>query len=221
MRNVELDKNFQLLETMRTESNGAVYLLDRHMQRLQNSCRYFGFCCDLAEIRRAVTKAAMECEKADCLRLLLSSGGDYQLQRRPLSLSGSLTTLHLSSVRVDSRDPFLYHKTTRRQVYENARLESDFQSDVILANEHGEVTETTLANLAFQRNNRWVTPKVSCGLLPGTMRAELLSTKELVESVIHLAELNMGEVVRCFNSVRGVFDLPLMPTRNRVREEQH
>ena len=78
--------------------------------------------------------------------------------------------------------------------------------DVILTNERGEVTETPIANIAVLRNHHWVTPMVSCGLLPGTMRANLLAEGHLVEGVIRVDELAPGETIRCFNSVRGVFD---------------
>jgi branched-subunit amino acid aminotransferase/4-amino-4-deoxychorismate lyase len=76
----------------------------------------------------------------------------------------------------------------------------------LIVNLRGEVTETTIANVAVLRHGRWVTPPVECGLLPGVMRAELLARGEIVEAVVRADELVMGETVRCFNAVRGVVD---------------
>jgi para-aminobenzoate synthetase/4-amino-4-deoxychorismate lyase len=115
----------------------------------------------------------------------------------------------LSTVRVNSGDAFLQHKTTNRTVFEQARRACDEQTDVILINEHDEITETTIMNLAVFRQGQWITPRASCGLLPGVMRAELLARTEIVEGVIPAGELRDGELIRCFNALRGVFDVIL------------
>ena len=80
--------------------------------------------------------------------------------------------------------------------------------DVILVNERNEVTETTISNLAVLRGGKWITPPLFSGLLPGVMRAAMLEEGLLVEGVIGLDDLIPGEVIRCFNSVRGIFDVP-------------
>jgi branched-subunit amino acid aminotransferase/4-amino-4-deoxychorismate lyase len=62
-----------------------------------------------------------------------------------------------------------------------------------------------------------MTPPILCGLLPGVMRAELLSRGEIDEAVIAADELQHTEVVRCFNALRGVWDATLVwlpPTSN-------
>ena len=92
--------------------------------------------------------------------------------------------MRLAAHPVDPSDEFLYHKTTNRAVYERARRPDC--DDVILWNPAGEVTETTIANLVVEggmtEQGRRVTPPVACGLLPGTLRAELLATGEVSEA---------------------------------------
>ena len=58
-------------------------------------------------------------------------------------------TLRIASTRIDSGDPLLRHKTTRRQVYEAARAEfpRDEADEVLLLNERGEVCEGTITNV--------------------------------------------------------------------------
>src|SRR5262249_16070672 len=125
--------------------------------------------------------------------------------------------LTLSSVRVYSGDVFLYHKTTNRGIYEEARKECDEQTDAILINERGEITETTIMNIAVFRNGRWITPQTSCGLLPGVMREELLARGEIVEDVVHANELRPGELIRSFNTLRGICDINVIETDRRRR----
>jgi para-aminobenzoate synthetase/4-amino-4-deoxychorismate lyase len=200
--------DFDLLETMKVSSGGTIHLLSRHLERLGGSARYFGFACDLAGIHQAVMTEASRQPEPAMLRLLLSRGGAHELQFKPLPSAGRpLVRLRPSPITVDSANPFLYHKTTARGIYQRARAGCGDEVDVILTNQRGEVTETTIANIAVLRKDRWVTPVVSCGLLPGTMRAHLLAEGQLVEGIIRLDELLPGEPIRCFNALRGVFEV--------------
>ena len=198
--------DFDLLETMKV-CGGTIRLLSRHLERLRGSAQYFGFACDLDGLRQAIMTEASRQPEPAMLRLLVSRDGAHELQVKPLPAAGRLLYLRRSPITVDSASPFLYHKTTARAIYERARAGCSEDVDVILANERGEVTETTIANIAVLRNYRWVTPPVSCGLLPGTMRAHLLAEGQLVEGVVHSDELLPGETIRCFNALRGVFDV--------------
>jgi len=192
---------------MRVLEGGEVYLLERHLQRLSRSARHFSFSFDLAKTRDDILKAASQ--QAACLRLTLSKQGGVTLQHSPLP-QGYVPRLKLSGVRVNSSDEFLYHKTTNRGVYDAARRECDEQTDALLSNERGEITETPIMNVALLRAGRWITPRVSCGLLSGVMREELLARGEIVEGIIEAADLRDGEVIRCFNALRGLNEARLL-----------
>lgn len=77
--------------------------------------------------------------------------------------------------------------------------------DVILFNAQGELTETTIANIAFRLDASaspvWVTPKTACGLLEGVQRAKLLDKEEVVEGVVTLEEakraVEVSSALRC------------------------
>ena len=81
------------------------------------------------------------------------------------------------------RDVFLFHKTSRRQRYEEARRRHPDADDVVLINDRGEVTESTIANLAARIEGRWVTPPIEAGLLPGIGRAVALEEGSLTEAL--------------------------------------
>lgn len=108
---------------------------------------------------------------------------------------------------VDSASPWLRHKTTRREAYDQALRSRPDCDDVLLWNERGEVTETALANVAVGgEGGPLLTPRLSCGLLPGVERAALLAEGRIREAVVSLADLRPGQPLWLFNSVRGLFE---------------
>ncbi len=103
---------------------------------------------------------------------------------------------------IDSRDRFLFHKTTRREIYEQAKADFPDADDVLLYNEAGELTESCIANVVILRNGRLVTPPVRCGLLNGVYRQELLDRGEISEETVDLSALRRAEKIFLINSVR-------------------
>ncbi|HEU0053696.1 MAG TPA: aminotransferase class IV, partial [Longimicrobium sp.] len=74
--------------------------------------------------------------------------------------------------------------------------------DVLLVNERGELTESTIANLVVEMDGvRW-TPPLESGLLPGVFRAELLRRGEITERVLRPADLVRADTLWLVNSVR-------------------
>jgi para-aminobenzoate synthetase/4-amino-4-deoxychorismate lyase len=96
----------------------------------------------------------------------------------------------------------LYHKTTRREIYERRAAARPDCGDVLLVNEHGEVTESTIANLVVEIGGELWTPPLACGLLPGVFRAELLRRDEIRERVLTPADLRRTEAIWLVSSVR-------------------
>jgi para-aminobenzoate synthetase/4-amino-4-deoxychorismate lyase len=74
---------------------------------------------------------------------------------------------------------------------------------VLLVNDRGEVTESTIANVAVKLDGRWWTPPIDAGLLPGTNRAILLREGTLAERRIALEQLPGAEGLALVSSVRG------------------
>lgn len=116
--------------------------------------------------------------------------------------SGNPLRVRVASSPVDSRDPFLYHKTTNRRVYESRHSEYAGFDDVLLINERGEITESTRANVVVEIRGKRFTPPVESGLLAGTFRAELLARGEIEERTIRTEDLAAADRVFLINSVR-------------------
>src|SRR5687768_8613525 len=72
---------------------------------------------------------------------------------------------------------------------------SSRSDDVVLVNEHGEVTETTIANIAIRLDERWWTPPTTAGCLPGVERARLLGLGRLHERRLTVDDLRAAEAI--------------------------
>ena len=76
--------------------------------------------------------------------------------------------------------------------------------EVVYLNEDGALAEGSRTNVFVERNGVLLTPPVSAGLLPGTMRAELLASGRAKEAELTAADLEAAETVYLANSVRGL-----------------
>lgn len=77
--------------------------------------------------------------------------------------------------------------------------------DDILILKQDSVTDTSFANIVFQKNNKWVTSDTP--LLPGTMRQFLLDTKVISVTSIRKEDLRSYENFKLINSMLG-WDAP-------------
>ena len=124
-----------------------------------------------------------------------SCGIELSNKDRPLKLT-------LADTPVNSASPFLYHKTTNREIYDSYRAKFPDYDDVILWNEKKEITESTIANLVVKIDGNLYTPSTKSGLLAGTFRQYLLDQGAIKEKIIHLDDLKKAEEIFFINSVR-------------------
>jgi len=118
-------------------------------------------------------------------------------------------------VPVDDTDVFLFHKTSMRGPYLEARGRHPDADDVLLVNRRGQVTESTIANVAVMIESRWWTPPLDCGLLPGIGRLVALSTAALVERPVAVHELLGAEGIALISDSRGWRRAELVPGPSR------
>ncbi len=212
---------FQLIETLRWENERGYYLLDRHLDRLSRSAAYFGYPCDAKAVRERLSHEAARFAAAAAMRvrLLLDEDGAITLDSRPMEIPGAdhVLTFLISGERVRSGDPFTYHKTTRRDLYDREferHQKAAGCGEVVFLNERGEVTEGSRTNLFIERDGALLTPPVRCGLLAGTLRRDMIENSSLTveERVLTPADLDTAERIYLGNSVRG-----LMQARRLVR----
>ncbi|MFW5856775.1 MAG: aminodeoxychorismate synthase component I [Planctomycetota bacterium] len=196
---------WRLLESLLWTPDEGLVLLDRHLDRLAASAAYFDRPLDVAAVRSALDGAVASLPpEPHKVRLLVDPDGTPAVEAAPLGPPPTgPARLAVHAEPVDSADVFVYHKTTRRAVYDAARAAHPEADDVLLRNERGEVTEATIANLVVDTGGRRRTPPVASGLLAGTFRAELLARGEVEEAVLTLADLRAADALHVVNSVRG------------------
>jgi para-aminobenzoate synthetase/4-amino-4-deoxychorismate lyase len=192
-----------LFETLRFEPVAELVNLDRHLRRLEQSADYFGFAWSRREVFDALAAALDGRHDAARIRVTLDRSGSVRVDVMRLPAASGTVTLGIAETRVRSDDVLLFHKHGERAAYDTARAARPDVDDVILRNERGEITETTIANLAVRAGGRWWTPALECGLLPGVERDRLLATAVLAERVITLDELLRAEAVAVISSLRG------------------
>lgn len=196
--------DFALLETMRWEPATGFRLLDRHLRRLSAAAWYFDIPLDPAEVRAALDTAVGGKSGPHRIRVVVDRVGWVKVEGVPLGpVSRSPVRLEIDDQPIDRLDPFLRHKTTNRAMFEAASARHPEADDVVLVNGAGEVTETTIANLAVRLDGVWYTPPVSAGCLPGIERERALEAGELIEASITIADLLAAPEVARLNSVRG------------------
>ena len=203
--------DFALLETMLWTRGQGIFLLDRHLNRMADSARYFGFGFDRGAAAQALDSLARTFDGHRYrIRLLQYRNGPPMLEHEAMYAGGGEDPSHsacpviaLAPRPVDPDNPFLYHKTTRREVYERALSSVSGCDDVLLWNKDGFVTETSIANVVATIDGQRVTPPVACGLLGGTYRQWLLDRGEIRERVIHIDDLSRVDEFTLINSVRG------------------
>ena len=205
---------FQLIETMKWQAGSGYWLLDRHLARLQASATQLGFACDGRAVRAELgALAARLGSGAHRVRLLLAADGGIVLSHTAIDDAALPPTLRVAwaSHPVDSEDPLVRHKTTRRDLYDSELAAVKGEADeVLFVNQRGEVTEGSWTNLFVEIGGRLHTPPVACGLLPGTFRQSLLDdpVAGVVETVLRPEDVRQADRLYLGNSVRG-----LMPAR--------
>ena len=206
---------FDLVETFAWTPENGYSLLKYHLERLAQSARYFDFVYDPDRVGHELRFYSSGFSSSPHrVRLLLSRDGAVRIESRPLPLESRLfTDVVLDRRPVDPSDVFLYHKTTHRVTYEDALRRNPGFSDVLLYNDRGEVTETTRANVAVERDGVLITPPVRCGLLGGTYRAWTLETGRAREGVITLQEVLDAPRIHLMNAVRGLSEVGVILPR--------
>ena len=213
------DAPFELIETLRWERDEGFHLLERHLARLQSSAAHFGYPYSREAVIGALEGEVLRLQGNTYLvRLLLAEEGTLTVTSTAIELpaKGTVWRFVISDQRVDEKDPLFFHKTTRRQFYDREMERQKALTgcdEVIFLNKRGELTEGTRTTLFLELDGRLFTPALNCGLLPGTLREELLDLPRAAasEAIITPADLDRADRIYLGNSVRGLIRAERMP----------
>jgi 4-amino-4-deoxychorismate lyase len=169
-----------------------------HIDRLTRSAARLGWACDADRVTRALRDAAPA--KPARLRLTLDTTGMVRVQAAALPPAKPRWVLTLAAMRLQSTDPWLSVKSSRRTAYDAARAALPAGVDeAVLQNERGEACDGTITTLFFDRGQGMRTPPLSSGLLPGVLRRTMQVPEEtLLTTDLPHVRLWVG------NSLRGL-----------------
>ncbi|MEJ5225182.1 MAG: aminodeoxychorismate synthase component I, partial [Anaerolineales bacterium] len=128
--------DFQLLETLLWTPSDGYWLKERHIARMVESAAYFGFPAAPGEIAAYLDATAAHFHKPQRVRLLMDEAGRLSHESTDFTPADNPPPIRaaLAAQPVHSRDIFLFHKTTHRQVYDHARAARPGVEDVLLFN---------------------------------------------------------------------------------------
>lgn len=192
--------NFQLLESILL-SNGQFYLLEEHLDRLQDTAKYFQFPFNRKDVKTTILNFTEEHSDGDYkIRLLVANSGEISIELHPLLSAAIPKVVQLAKSPISKKNPFLYHKTTHREVYSKFQQRDVY--DVLLWNEEEQITEFTNGNVVLEMEGNLYTPPIQSGLLAGTFRQKLLKEEKIQEKILTLSDLKRCSHIWFINSVR-------------------
>lgn len=204
-----------LIETLKWTPEESFVLLDRHLDRLTASARYFSL-GGAETARERLETASGDWSAAMRVRLTLSESG-VEVTAVPLPPNPASFRFMVADERLDSASPWLAHKTTNRAFYDQPRMAAHDRygvDEVVFLNERGELTEGSITNIFIERDGVLLTPDLSAGLLPGTLRAELIAQGTARAAVLTLADLHAADAIWLGNSVRGLIRAELFEPKD-------
>jgi para-aminobenzoate synthetase/4-amino-4-deoxychorismate lyase len=121
----------------------------------------------------------------------------------------------IPDARMHSENALLLHKTTQRQLYDQAWQTAEARGgfDAIFENEKGFVTEGGRTSLFIRPANtqEWLTPPLSAGVLPGVMRQHILQDPKWNAHEVNLTkkDVSIAEEMMLTNALRGTISVVL------------
>lgn len=219
--------DFQLIETLLWQPGTGYWLYDYHLKRLSDSAQYFLFSYQPQKLEDALKKESSSFQfRQNCfrVRILLYRDGKFEITVTPLdhppftdpllpTINEPLPVIILSNVQVNNNNPFLFHKTTLRTLYNEERNRTTVNGiyEVIFQNTCGEITEGSISNIFIEKNNVLTTPPVASGLLAGTFRRYLLDNGLAHEMILSPNDLLTADNIYIGNSVRGLVKVRFIP----------
>lgn len=213
----KLPSELGLFETILIRQGQAQHL-QLHLSRLTNSALALGIPCCVTELIQVVESACLQCARdAEYrLRLDLDHAGKPSTQIAAISpLQDSVKIFWASDILPDpskailhSGNVLLRHKVNSRNLYDQTwKLAEGLGGfDALFINEQGFVTEGGRTSIFIKSGERWLTPPVSAGLLPGVMRSVVLNDphRNAHEANLTIDDVRNAKEIMLSNALRGL-----------------
>jgi para-aminobenzoate synthetase/4-amino-4-deoxychorismate lyase len=213
----KLPSELGLFETILVHQGKAQHL-QLHLDRLSDSALALHIPHSMTDITKLIESACknVSSDTDYRLRLDLDHSGRPSYQISPISpLHKSVKIFWASDVLPNPADAALHsgnvllrHKVSSRDIYDQAwKLAQDLGGfDALFVNEQGFVTEGGRSTIFIKSGDRWLTPPISAGLLPGVMRSIVLNDSQwnAHESNLTIDDIQNAKEIMLSNALRGL-----------------
>ena len=206
--------DYQMLETILYRS-GELVLLEEHISRVRSSQLFFYYTWNPESVDKVIKEVTDALHRVSAkfakVRLLVSHDGSAVTESTILESDDwgtSCARFKVSGDRTKSDDIFLSHKTTNRNFYNShyRTAVGEGLDEVLFMNERDEIAEGAISNIFIKKNEKWLTPPVKCGLLPGVWRKKLIKELNAVEKILCFDDLKSAKKIILCNSLRGAVE---------------
>ena len=194
-------------ETIAVVSGKPVFL-NAHLRRLKKALDYFGISNPVTPewVEEILKKHPM---KNGVLKLMVSPENClWSCRENPYTPADYERgfVLKTSPIRRNETSPLTGHKTLcyGENILEKRRAAAQGFDEPVFLNTRGQLTEGAVTNLFFVKNGRLITPALSCGLLPGTIRDYLVDRYDVEERVILPEEISDFDEAFVTNALMGM-----------------
>lgn len=217
-----------LFETMALR-HGAVVLLDRHLERLQQGCQVLGIALD-KRVLRAELQQFLAGRQQGVVKVIVTRGvggrgylppegneptrvltwhdeAGYPSVWRELGIDAAVCERRLG---ISPMLAGLKHLNRLEQVLLRRELADSGCAEALVLDIQGRVVEGVFSNAFLWDGHRLATPMLSEAGVAGVMRAEIMSLArrlgmDVVESVLHVGDFSNSEAMFFCNSVYGIW----------------
>jgi branched-chain amino acid aminotransferase len=197
-----------VFETIRTVDNKP-WAMSRHMRRAVSSAQQSGFRIPSEDLIRSAVEKLCQTEKYQhgLLRLSFGHNGDWSavhLPYEPVTHGAKLLTYD-KEIAIQGQPVKSYPYSHRLEILEAVKILG--ADEAIVCNDKAKVCEGSVTNLLLRIDDKWVTPPISDGVLPGIVRALVIeycgvsvrsvdrSEIPLVQSAFLLSSLRIAQPV--------------------------
>ena len=224
-----------VFETMRVE-NGKVIWMQQHLKRMRESAQRIGIKelerLDELHFEEEIRRAEQQLGEQFVMKLLLTNQQIYIGFRKIIYENTDYENgfrICTSQVRRDENSIWTSIKSLHYgdQILEKRKAQEKGFQEALFLTSRGEIAECTMSNIFWVTQGQIYTPALSCGLLPGIMRAFVIENRSVVEVRATLEQLLNADEVFLTNSVMEIMGVSQidrkkygsMDTANEIRKE--
>jgi len=205
-------------ETIAVYKKQPLFLIE-HIKRLNDALMFFGIKKTICsyDFFNFISKTK---EETYALKIMVSEKNTIIKKRAnpylesPLYTEGA--TLKYSSILKNETSPLTYHKTLAysQNILEKQKAMKEGVLDFIFCNTKGFITEGSTCNIFFIKGNKIFSPSIESGLLPGIIRAYVLSKYKVEE--LFISKEFIQDADECFvtNSLMGI--MPIKSLEDKI-----